>query len=126
MKEAKRIDFNQFFSILYLYFVLLNFHEIRSRSAESFGMIHFFGFCGRHDELSRRCCARNVCVIINAFPEQRGKGFGAFVTEVLMLEPISAANNNNRDRNFGCRYSMTDVFLARVCRNRFGDGEFGI
>ncbi len=32
--------------------ILLNLGEIRSRASEGFGMIHFFGFDGRHDKLS--------------------------------------------------------------------------
>jgi hypothetical protein len=32
-------------------FFLFNFHKIRSRASESFGMIHFFGFRGGTDEL---------------------------------------------------------------------------
>jgi len=40
-------------------------------------MIHFLSLCGRHDERSRRCRAGDIRIIVNAFPQQGRKRFGA-------------------------------------------------
>lgn len=67
---------------------LLDADTITATAAESFRMIHLLRFGWWHDEIAGCRCARDVGVFVDAFPQERGKGFGPFIAQVLVFEPF--------------------------------------
>src|SRR5262245_20966689 len=54
-------------------------------------MVHFLGFGWGNYEVSGGCGARYVGVLIDAFPQERGTGFGTLIPKVLMFKPSRVA-----------------------------------
>src|SRR5262245_5397824 len=66
---------------------LLDYNACAPRSTERLGAVHLFGLGRRNHELTRRRCARDVDILMHAFPDERAERFDAFVAQVLMLVP---------------------------------------
>src|SRR3569623_1349201 len=65
----------------------LDYHAITATTPERLGHVHLFRLRRRHDEVSRRGRARDVAVLVHAFPQQRRERFAALVAQDLMLVP---------------------------------------
>src|SRR5689334_6771818 len=58
---------------------LLDAHAIGFAATEGFWVVHLFGFGRRYDERAGRGRSGDVRVVVNTFPKQRRKCFGAFI-----------------------------------------------
>src|SRR5687768_5060332 len=66
---------------------LLDHHAVHRAAAEGLRVVHLLRFRRRNDELAGSGCARDVAVLVHAFPQQAREGFRSFVAQALVLVP---------------------------------------
>lgn len=90
----------------------LDNNPIRSRPAEGLRRVHLFRFGRRRDEGSWSRGPRHVAVLVDPCPQVRGKSFGPFVAQVLVLIPAAQP--------------PAPAISVRLFREVGGDGEVGV